>query len=324
MSKFSLSGKGTLLKIFFFIACLPFGLAQAVNLSEEPIQPIVAPKNLNIEKVVLGQALFHDVTLSKDNSTSCASCHDLKKGGVDNLPLCKTAENGICERNSPTVFNSVFNFRQFWDGRSTDLKDQIHDVVNRGADMHLEWPQVLERVSAKGDYVKSFDKIYGGLNKDAVADAIAEFEKSLVTVDAPFDLFLKGDKKAISDRQKRGYELFKSYGCVSCHQGRNVGGNLFQKFGILKDINLRSGRNDDLGRYQVTGNAWDKHVFKVPSLRLAVLTAPYFHDGSVATIEEAVDIMIEFQLDRPVPEQDRDDIIAFLSSLVGEYKEMTP
>jgi len=138
-------------------------------------------------------------------------------------------------------------------------------------------------------------------------------------LNSPFDQYLKGNVNAINDQQKKGYRLFKAYGCVACHQGQNVGGNMFQKFGVLQDITLEPGTlSKDLGRYNVTRNGWDKRVFKVPSLRLVTKTAPYFHDGSVATLEEAVDIMIKFQLGREVPQEDRQAIIAFLGTLVGE------
>jgi len=179
---------------------------------------------------------------------------------------------------------------------------------------------VVKKLSDDSQYAKSFQQVYGqSMNEDLIVDAIAEYEKKLITPNSPFDQFLHGNEAAITAEQKQGYELFKAYGCVSCHQGKNVGGNMFQKFGVLKDINLQSGSlNEDLGRYEVTKNEWDKRVFKVPSLRLAVKTAPYFHDGSVPTIEEAVDIMIEFQLGRSVPVSDRSSIIAFLESLVGE------
>jgi cytochrome c peroxidase len=184
----------------------------------------------------------------------------------------------------------------------------------------ISWADAIKKLDADQTYTDAFMNAYGkSMSKELVVDAIAEYEKTLITLNAPFDKYLRGESTAISANQKRGYELFKSYGCVSCHQGANVGGNMFQKFGVLQDINMQDGSlSDDLGRYTVTKNEWDKRVFKVPSLRLAVKTPPYFHNGSVKTIEEAVDIMIKYQLGRNVPSKDRDSIIDFLDSLVGE------
>jgi cytochrome c peroxidase len=194
----------------------------------------------------------------------------------------------------------------------------ITNPVEMGMD---SWDDAIVKLSSSEEYRELFLNAFGDENITAErsAEAMAEFEKTLITPNSLFDKYLRGNKDMLSEEQIRGYGLFKSYGCVSCHQGVNVGGNMYQKFGVLKDINLSKGSlNADLGRYDVTGNEWDKRVFKVPSLRLAVKTPPYFHDGSVETIEEAVAIMIEFQLGREVPEQDKQAIIRFLESLVGE------
>ena len=300
--------------------------AHALNLADEPLQPITNDVVVQTEKAVLGKRLFNDTRLSIDNSTSCASCHDLSGGGADNNPLSTGAHGTLGTRNSPTVFNSVFNFRQLWDGRARTLAEQADMALDSEMVMKFDWEKIARVITEDDRYKQAFDTLYGGFSRSHVTDAIAEFEKTLVTVNAPFDQYLKGNDKAITPQQKRGYELFKSYGCSSCHQGKNVGGNMFQKFGVLKDINLRENDtgSDDLGRYQVTGNEWDKYVFKVPSLRMVSLTPPYFHDGSVETLEGAVDVMIEFQLGRTVPRQDREDIVSFLHSLAGEYHDELP
>lgn len=286
----------------------------------EPIQALPAV-TVDQAKAAIGKKLFFDTRLSVDNSISCASCHDISAWGAESKNVSEGVKAQLGNRNSPTVFNSFFNFKQFWDGRADDLSHQAVGPVVNPIEMGMtSWDDVLGKLEGDAYYSAEFPKVYGTeMSQETITDAIAEYEKSLITYNSPFDRFLQGQGATLAPEQIRGYELFKSYGCIACHQGANVGGNMFQKFGVLKDINLETGSlSEDLGRYEVTKDEWDKRVFKVPSLRLAVKTAPYFHDGSVATIEEAVDIMIQYQLGRAVPEADRDAIIAFLESLVGE------
>jgi cytochrome c peroxidase len=300
--------------------------ALALDLELEPLQPLPTQVEVNAQKAALGKKLYNDTKLSKDNSISCASCHNLQTAGVDKKRFSPGVGGTLGGRNSPTVFNATFNFRQFWDGRAADLVEQAGGPVVNPVEMAAAWPDVIAALSKDPQYPALFEAAYGKgakIDESTITQAIAEFEKTLITANSPFDRYLLGEEAALTDKQKRGYELFKSYGCSSCHQGKNVGGNMFQKFGVLKDINLRKSEVDDLGRFNITGNEWEKHVFKVPSLRLAVLTPPYFHDGSVETIQEAVNIMIEFQLGRSVPPEDREAIIDFLNSLVGQYREET-
>lgn len=289
--------------------------------ANELITPIPLKIETDPSKVALGKKLFFDKRLSVDNTISCASCHNLEKGfGTDLKSVSTGIKNLKGVRNSPTVINAALNFTQFWDGRSTDLKAQALLPITNPTEMGMaNSDDVVEKIAADSSYKKAFTSIYSqGITAENIADAIAEYEKTLLSVNSPFDQYLRGDTDAITQEQTTGYKLFVSYGCVSCHQGQNVGGNMFQKFGVLRDINLQKGSlGQDLGRYNITNNEWDKRVFKVPSLRLAVKTPPYFHNGSVATIEEAVDVMIKFQLGRKVPKTDRNAIIAFLSSLVG-------
>lgn len=311
-----------LLNFFFCILSIVLSFSSALTYSEEPITPLTKNLKINQAKAELGKKLFFDKRLSYDNTISCSSCHNLAEGGAETNAV-STGVNGFKgERNSPTVYNSSLNFTQTWDGRASTLTEQVLLPILKPTEMGMKsLDELVNKLNKITEYKDSFKTIYNKpINDKNIADAIAEFEKTLITLNSPFDQYLAGDKSALSEQQHKGYRLFKAYGCVSCHQGRNVGGNMFQKFGVLQDINLQNGSlNKDLGRYTVTGNEWDKHVFKVPSLRLAVLTPPYFHDGSVATIEEAVDIMIKFQLGRSVPEQNRNDIISFLKSLVGEF-----
>ncbi len=291
----------------------------------EPITPLPLNVEFNQVKAQLGKMLFFDTRLSSDNSISCASCHELDTHwGTDRKAVSNGVGNKMGSRNSPTVYNAVFNFAQFWDGRAENLAQQARGPVLNPVEMGMSsWEEVVKKIKSDVKYAQTFKAVYGTeMNADNIVEAIAEFEKTLITSNSPFDQYLRGSQSAINDQQKRGYQLFKSYGCVSCHQGRNVGGNMFQKLGVLKDISLEGGTlANDLGRFNLTQNEWDKRVFKVPSLRLAVKTPPYFHDGSVDTIEDAVGVMIRVQLGRDVPEADKQAIIAFLASLVGEIPQ---
>lgn len=303
-----------------FILFMKVGIVSA----QEPIQPI--PQNLptDPQKVALGKKLYFDKQLSKDHTVACVSCHELKAAfGTDLSPVSTGINGQKGGRNAPTVYNSALNFAQFWDGRAATLADQAAGPPVNPVEMGMHsWADIVKRLQDDPNYESDF-LVYGGTISEAtVTDAIAEYEKTLLLANSPFDRYLAGDTDALNEQEKLGYQRFQQYGCVACHQGRNVGGNMYQKFGILKDIG-QSGLSlaDDLGRYEVTENEADKHVFKVPSLRLVTKTAPYFHDGSVETLEEAINIMIEYQLGREVPQQDIDAIIAFLGTLVGELPE---
>jgi len=298
-------------------------VANAID-SDSPIHPISGLQNLSKDKVSLGEMLFHEPRLSSNNSISCAHCHNLAAGGGDSRPGSIGVNGGQGDVNSPTVFNAVLNFSQFWDGRVETLEEQVEGPIHNPVEMGSNWSEIVGKLSADNQYRTLFNQIYSdGITDKNIVDAITEFEQSLVTVNSPFDRYLLGENDAISDNAKLGYEKFKEYGCVACHQGSNVGGNLYQQFGVMGDYFADRGweiRKSDLGRYNVTGLDDDKYVFKVPSLRLAVLTAPYFHDGSVATLKDAVRIMIKYQLGRTVKEEDEEQIIEFLHSLVGNYK----
>jgi len=305
--------------LFSCLAVTPLNTV-ALAQSNEPIEPIPLTVEFDKDKAAIGKKLFFDTRLSADNTISCVSCHNIGDWGAENSSTSKGIKNQLGDRNSPTVFNSVLNFKQYWDGRADDLSHQAQDPVINPIEMGMaSWDDVVNRLKEDDYYNDEFTRVYeNAVSKEAIVDAIAEYEKTLITPNSPFDRFLRGEATAITPTQIKGYQLFKSYGCVSCHQGANVGGNMFQKFGVLKDISLEKGSlGEDLGRYRVTRNEWDKRVFKVPSLRLVTKTAPYFHNGSVKTIQEAVDIMIQFQLGRDVPKSDRDAIISFLGSLVG-------
>jgi len=316
-----------LVKLFALalVAGISLILASSPASGGEPITPLPLSVKVNTAKAALGKTLFFDKRLSVDNTISCASCHELSRGYGTDLRSGSIGVRGqIGDRNSPTVYNAVYNFTQFWDGRADNLAAQALGPVTNPVEMGMpSWDEVSKKLKNDVKYQRAFKSVFGAeMTAANIADAIAEFEKTLTTPNSPFDQYLRGNSAALSKSQKRGYQLFKSYGCASCHQGQNVGGNMYQKFGVLEDIVLQNGTlSNDLGRFNVTKNEWDKRVFKVPSLRLAVKTPPYFHDGSVATIEEAVGVMIKFQLGRAVPAADKKAIIDFLGSLVGEIPE---
>jgi len=287
-----------------------------------PIQPIQAAVGLDPDKVALGAQLFGDPILSGDNTISCASCHRLEAGGTNGLPMSIGIAGGIQQINVPTVFNSSLNFVQFWDGRAKTLEEQVSGPVENPLEMGSTWQGVISRVNANSDYAKKFSDLYTeGVTKDSISHALAEFERSLTTPNSAFDRFLTGDENALSEEQKAGSKLFQQLGCVRCHQGQGVGGNMFQRMGAKKDY--FAGRNDltvhDMGRFNVTGDEYDRHRFKVPSLRNVALTAPYFHDSSAATLEDAVQTMTTYQLGRRLTEQEQDLLVSFLESLTGEY-----
>ena len=293
----------------------------------EPIKPIPAAVDVDPHKAALGRALFHDVRLSRDDTVSCASCHDLKSGGDDGRAVSVGIEGRAGAINSPTVFNAGLNFTQFWDGRARTLEQQIDDPVQSPLEMGSLWPDVVAKLYTDPEYPKHFGTLYpDGISRHSIRNALAEFMRSLLTPNSRFDRWLGGEADALKPLEKRGYALFKHYGCVSCHQGANVGGNMFQVFGVLNEYFKRRGNitDADMGRFNVTGNPADRHAFKVPSLRMAAHTAPYLHDGSAATLRDAVDAMFTFQLGREAPDEDKDAIVAFIATLAGEFKEPSP
>ena len=279
-----------------------------------PIKPIPKAMKVDAKKVQLGKKLFFDPILSKDRTISCATCHDLQNGGDDGLKFSFGIKGQEGNINSPTVYNAVFNFRQFWDGRAKDLKEQAAGPIENPVEMGHTMVDAVKILKQSKTYRENFNDIYSnGITKDNIADAIAEFEKTLITPDSPFDRYLKGDKEAISQKAKKGYFLFESKGCILCHHGVNIGGNFYNKFGIYEDADT-----EHLGRYNITKREEDKHVFKVPSLRNIALTAPYMHDGRVTTLTEAVKLMTQYQLGRHMEMGDIEAIVEFLETLTGE------
>ena len=295
---------------------------QALAVRNSPIQPLPPATDLDPRKVALGQQLFFDPRLSRDDTISCASCHDVSAGGADGLNLSVGIGGARSTVNSPTVLNSGLNFAQFWDGRADTQEEQIDGPVHHPAERGSNWQDILSKLRADSQIVTAFNEAYGGLQIQFIKDAIATYERSLATPNARFDRYLMGDNNAITEQEKAGYELFSNLGCISCHQGRGVGGNMFQRFGIVGDYFKDRGNvtQADYGRYNVTGDDDDLHVFKVPSLRNVELTAPYLHDGSVETLEGVVQVMAKYQLGRLLQTSEVDNIVAFLKTLTGELE----
>jgi len=303
----------------FLITSASYAEDRSGWLKNEPITPIMPATGLDEAKVRLGKRLFHDVNLSADGTVSCASCHSLANGGIDGLKLSAGIKGQVGIRNAPTVFNSSLNFRQFWDGRVRTLEEQVSSPLTNPVEMAGNWGDALRYIRSNDKYTQAFTDSYGSqATQTNVAHAIAEFERSLVTPNGDFDRYLKGDESAIDQATKHGYQLFKSLGCAECHQGVGVGGNFYEKIGVVIPYTYGSDTPLDLGRYQLTHVEEDKFEFKVPSLRNVARTAPYLHDGSVTTLEEAVKVMAKHQLGREVSKTEVDDIVKFLHSLNGE------
>lgn len=292
-----------------------------VVLAQEPIAPLPETLNLNPAKVKLGEQLFHEPRLSADNTVSCASCHHLSLGGVDHLVTAMGMNQKVGRINTPTVFNSGFNFRQFWDGRAATLEEQIDGPIHDPREMGSDWLQIIQKLQGIPAYRQTFADLYAqGITEATVKNAIATYERSLITP-SRFDRYLRGEFNALTVDEREGYRRFKELGCVTCHQGINIGGNLFQKIGLFGDYFGDRGTEittADYGRYNVTQDERDRYVFKVPSLRHITRTAPYFHDGSAKTLEEAVQRMAKYQLGQDLSSEDTDLMIQFLMTLTGE------
>ncbi len=286
-------------------------------MAAEPVQPIYAATIEDRDKVELGKMLFFDPRLSQSGFISCNSCHNLSMGGSDNLPTSIGHDWQLGPINSPTVLNSKFNIAQFWDGRAATLQEQAGGPIANPGEMAFTHQLALSTLETIPGYVKMFEKVYGDevITIDEVTDAIAVFEETLVTPGAPFDRYLMGDENAISMQAKAGYELFKTVGCTACHNGQALGGSSFQKMGLVKPYETDS---EVAGRSAVTGNEIDRFSFKVPTLRNIELTYPYFHDGAVWDLGEAVNIMGEIQLGRDFKPEETDQIVAFLKTLTGQ------
>ncbi|MFP4500193.1 MAG: cytochrome c peroxidase [Candidatus Hydrogenedentota bacterium] len=299
------------------------GVAQAR--ANEPVQPLPAIETLDIDaqKAALGDKLFHDKRLSADDTLSCVSCHALDKGGTDQAPVSTGTDDQKGPINSPTVYNAGFQFAQFWDGRSVDLQDQAGGPVTNPIEMGTEWPPILAKLEEDPEFMAEFSALYGELTNENVQDAIAEFERTLITPDSDFDRYMKGDDNAMSEAALRGFAHFKEFGCATCHVGKVLGGQSYELMGYRKDYFGKLDRAlipEDNGRYNVTEDERDRHKFKVPTLLNIEVTYPYFHDASAETLEEAVQVMAEHQSDVILSEAETADLVAFMKALTGKYQ----
>ncbi len=291
----------------------------------EPIRPIQPATNIDERKAKLGFELFHDTRLSMDNTISCASCHGLNTGGVDNHQYSDGVEGRMGGVNAPTVYNAVYNFVQFWDGRARTLAEQAAGPPLNPVEMaSTSFDEIIAKLSEDKQYVAIFDSIYDdGITEANITNAIEEFERTLVTPNSQFDKWLMGDNEALTAEELRGYELFKEYNCATCHVGANLGGESYELMGLrrhyFKDRGLELTIEDN-GRFKETQQERDRHRFKVPGLRNIELTWPYYHDGTRLTMEEAVRDMARYQSDADITNEENAAIVAFLRTLTGEYQ----
>lgn len=298
------------------------GLA-AAEFANEPIQVIPDSIPVDPAKVELGRMLYNDVRLSVDNSISCASCHDLSKGGTDNKPFSEGVGGQFGGINAPTVFNATFNFVQFWDGRATDLAAQAAGPPTNPVEMaHKNWRDIENILAADNNFAQAFTAVYpDGVTEANICNAIAEYEKTLITPNSAFDRYLKGDKEALTEQQILGYELFKQNSCATCHAGVNLGGLTYEFMGTHKDYFAARGTElteEDYGRGKQEEDVFFDHRFKTPGLRNVALTAPYFHDATQATLLDAVNAMAEYQTDNHLTDEEAQAIVEYLNTLTGE------
>ena len=272
--------------------------------TREPITPIPSSAEADPLKLALGEELFQSRLLSHDQTLSCRSCHDVRNNGADNLQRATGADGRPLVLNTPTVFNAVLSFRLNWEGDRRTLESQAAWALNSAPGLGTRMSDVLARLNGNAEITRRFVVAYGhDPDEPSLLNALATYERSLVTPDSRFDRWLKGDKSALSAKELNGYALFKSFGCVSCHQGVNIGANLFQQHGIFHRL-----------------ASPEPKVLRVPSLRNVATTAPYFHDGSAPTLADAVRRMARAQLDQTLSEQEIEAIVAFLNSLTGNYR----
>jgi cytochrome c peroxidase len=274
------------------------------------------------ELVELGKTLYFEPRLSLSQSQSCAACHSMGLGGADGRSTSIGHHWQLGGRNSPTVLNAGYNMAQFWDGRARDLVEQAAGPISNPIEMALPAEKIEPLLRSIPGYADLFAKAFPG-DKDPirtanVQKAIAAFEATLVTPNAPFDQFLAGNAQALGVQQKAGLKLFMDNGCAACHGGVNMGGSMYAKFGVAQAPSAELLPPGDLGRFAITKNEADRYSYKVPTLRNIGLTAPYFHTGKVWELSQAVTIMAQTQLGKSLSPKEAADIVAFLQSLTGE------
>lgn len=307
------------MKIFLLLALMTssYGYAQNYTQSFEPLPASIIDKTKNTALIALGKKLYLDPRLSVNDKISCNSCHQLNNFGVDNQPTSPGHDGRRGNRNSPTTFNAALHMAQFWDGRARDVEEQALGPILNPIEMGMPSEEaVVSKLKNIGEYQVMFAEAFKDeedpIQYRNIGKAIGAFERTLI-IPSRFDDFLKGDESALSAAEKRGLKKFVRMGCSNCHNGVVIGGNSYKKLGLFEPY-----ETDDLGRYEVTGLETDKRVFKVPGLRNVTKTAPYFHDGSVATLDEAIRKMAKYQLGRDVGPGFINDVKAFLGSLASK------
>lgn len=276
----------------------------SLNREQEPITPIPRPPAADPLKIALGERLFSDYRLSHDGTLACSSCHDLQTNGADDTGRTAARDGSRMPFTTLTVFNAALSFRLNWEGNFRTLEAQAQSSLENPANMGTSVNEVLTKLNADPQMVNQFKSVYGHApDRPSLLDAIATFERSLLTPDSRFDQWLEGDPNALTSDEKAGYELFKSLGCISCHQGVNIGGNLYQRHGIFHPLASPL-----------------PEVLRVPSLRNVATMMPYFHDGSVPKLDDAVRQMALAQLDRALSDQQVTAIVTFLRTLTGKFR----
>jgi len=280
--------------------------------AQSSITPIPKTLSYDKEQALLGKKLFQDPILSKDGSIACSSCHNLTTNGASKTPFSFGIKGKETKVNTPTVFNSVFNFVQFYNGRAKTLKEQAIQGMSEPTHIDITIKDVVAKLKTSS-YEKSFQQIFNdGLTQENFLSVIVEFEKALITPNSKFDNFLRGDTTVLNSQEKKGYKEFQKDGCINCHNGVNIGSNMYQKMGLFVPYRAEKTVN---GRYDITNRERDKFVYKVPSLRNIADTAPYFHDGGAKTLSDAVIKMYEHQLGKKVTKKEVSNIVAFLKTL---------
>lgn len=307
-----------MLKLIIFVWMLLFSSSYASENLFMPLPEIIT--DIDPAKVALGKQLFNDSILSKGNSIACSSCHVLKNYGVDGLNTSVGIAGKKGRRNTPSIWNVRYNFVQTWDGRNTTLFEQSLYAIENSFEMGEKMVNIIHKLNQNKLYKQTFNQLYpDGVSKNNIADVLVQFMNTLVTPDSKFDRYLNGEKDILTHKEIAGFKLFQSKGCVACHNGINIGANLYQKLGIFDDNKVK--KMGDFGRYLITNNDMDKYYFKVPSLRNVDKTAPYLHNGSINSLQKVVKIMAEVQLGQQLNDSEVEKIIVFLKSLTGKIPE---
>jgi len=320
-----------MLNLRILVASLALSGSFSVMAAEALPTTAPAPENnpTTPEKVSLGKILYHDPRLSSSGTVSCASCHNTMLGGEDNRPNSVGVGGQTGGRSAPTVWNAAFNKVQFWDGRAASLEEQAAGPVTNPIEMGMKsWDDVVARLKSIEGYQVAFEKAFGknAISKENATKAIAAYERTLITPNSPYDKYVAGNKSALTASQIRGLEKVENLGCTGCHSGPAFNGpGVFQKFPVFASgyFDAQYHFTKDLGLAEVTKKEADRHFWKVPTLRNVALTAPYFHNGSVKTLDEAVKLMAKLQIGLDLSDADTADIVAFLNALTGDFPAQT-